>query len=95
MLVNQLGRAVICDFGLARVATEEPTGLTTPTPHTGTIRYASPELLLADVPHHTWESDIRAWGCLLLFVRPPQRAITAPRSPRFAILDHDWVPTLR
>lgn len=60
--------AVICDFGISRVLEDVPTGLTTSGSYKGTSRYSSPELLVADEPKTTIQSDIWAWGCLFLRV---------------------------
>ncbi|KAG8901679.1 hypothetical protein FRB99_005173 [Tulasnella sp. 403] len=67
ILINSLGRAMLCDFGLAKAtdssaAKAEPT---TPANDGGTVRYWSPELFV-DGAHPTLESDVWAWGCLLL-----------------------------
>ncbi|KIM19724.1 hypothetical protein M408DRAFT_57582, partial [Serendipita vermifera MAFF 305830] len=61
---NQVPR--ICDFGLARVFSEElETGMTTTSEHTGTARYLSPELVNSEtsVPP-TLASDVYALGSL-------------------------------
>lgn len=52
-----------CDFGLARVMDNQPSGLTTTTTVKGTTRYLSPELLLDDNAEKTLQSDVWAWGC--------------------------------
>lgn len=62
---------MICDFGLARVFSEQTGGgMTTTSEHTGTARYLSPELVISDtdVPP-TPASDIYALGSLGLEVR--------------------------
>lgn len=87
-LVNILGKALLCDFGLARVLEEIPSGLTTTETHTGTTRYASPELISEDVPCHTLKSDVWAWGCLFLVVRV-QPCYTFP----FFIFNRRWSRT--
>lgn len=58
---------MLCDFGLARVLDDEPSGLTTTGLPKFTLYYASPELL-NNVMYHTLQSDVWAWGCLLLSV---------------------------
>lgn len=65
-LVNERGNAMLCDFGLARVLEEIPSGLTTRSTRIGTLRYVSPELMMD--ARHTRESDVWAWACLLLEV---------------------------
>lgn len=60
---------MLCDFGLAKVLEETPTGLTTEANPAYTLRYAAPELLRESVSLHTLPSDVWAWGCLFLAVR--------------------------
>ncbi|KAG8891135.1 hypothetical protein FRB99_003842, partial [Tulasnella sp. 403] len=65
VLVNDLRRAMICDFGLARSMESMPSGLTTSTfNQCGSIAYQSPELVMG-VSRRSLESDVWAWGCLL------------------------------
>lgn len=59
---------MLCDFGLARVLEEVPSGLTTSKVTLGTPRYASPELVMEDDPLRDLPSDVWAWGCLVLEV---------------------------
>lgn len=66
-LANEHHRAILCDFGLALVQDDFPTGLTTSSLTLGTIRYASPELMEGN-NRRTLRSDIWAWGCLALEV---------------------------
>ena len=68
MLVNDCGEAMLCDFGLSKLIAEDPSGLTTTKSIKGSTRYLSPELVLEEDPQHTLESDVWAWGCLLLEV---------------------------
>lgn len=65
-VVDKEGNAMLCDFGLARIDEEGPSGLTTSDSTKYTPRYASPELLMVTMARHTLKSDIWAWGCLLL-----------------------------
>lgn len=58
---------MLCDFGLARMLEDEPSGLTTTASPKFTLYYASPELL-NNITCHTLQSDVWAWGCLLLSV---------------------------
>lgn len=61
---------MLCDFGLAKVIEAVPSGLTTTTTPSCSIRYAAPELILGGGSPHTLPSDVWAWGCVLLVVRP-------------------------
>lgn len=59
-----------CDFGLATVVDDNPTGLTTSqNASRGTTRYFSPELLEEHTSHKTLSSDVWAWGCVAMEVR--------------------------
>lgn len=60
---------MLCDFGLARIQEETPSGLTTTSQTVGTIRYTSPEVVNEEGLVHTLSTDIWSWGCLLLVVR--------------------------
>ncbi|KAG8894016.1 hypothetical protein FRB99_001572, partial [Tulasnella sp. 403] len=64
-LVEGRPRALLCDFGLARVVDYYSGFTTTGFNTSGTQIYFSPELVLEDEPYRTLESDIWAWGCLL------------------------------
>lgn len=65
-LIDNHGNALLCDFGLATIVDEVPSGLTTPNKDACTARYASPELIMGGI--RTLECDVWAWGCLLLEV---------------------------
>lgn len=68
MLVNGDGRAVLSDFGLSRVPYGGSSGLTTTRGGSkGTTRWCSPEILNGEAG--TPQSDMWAWGCLVLEVR--------------------------
>ncbi|KIO24172.1 hypothetical protein M407DRAFT_53886, partial [Tulasnella calospora MUT 4182] len=67
ILITDLAEAVLCDFGLARLADGQPSGLTTTKTIKGSTRYMSPELLEENAVH-TLSSDIWAYGCLVLKV---------------------------
>ncbi|KAG9030421.1 Phosphatidylinositol (PI) 3-kinase [Tulasnella sp. UAMH 9824] len=64
VLVNDNGRALLSDFGLAQAMEDGPTGLSTSSGFQGTFRYCSPEVLQGTSPN--LQSDIWAWGCLAL-----------------------------
>lgn len=66
-LVDSAGNAMLCDFGLARMLEDAPSGLTTTGSPQFTLFYASPELL-NEGTRHTLKSDVWAWGCLFLGV---------------------------
>lgn len=68
-LIDDAGNAQLCDFGLARILDAEPTGLTTSKTASWSLRYASPEIIKSDQLLHTLQSDVWAWGCLVLVVR--------------------------
>lgn len=71
-LIDDYGNAQLCDFGLARILDDEPSGLTTTKTASWSLRYAAPELIKNDVTSHTRETDMWAWGCLLLVVSCPE-----------------------
>lgn len=58
---------MLCDFGLAKVLEDVPTGLTTTDTPACSIRYAAPEVILSGLPH-TLQSDVWSWGCAALVV---------------------------
>lgn len=73
VLIDDEGNARLCDFGLVRLLSEESTGFTTTTAHTGTTRYLSYELIATDT-YPTSASDVYAVGCLgleFIFLRSP------------------------
>lgn len=61
---------MLCDFGLAKVIEDVPSGLTTTSTPSCSVRYAAPELIVGDGSPHTLQSDVWAWGCVLLVVGP-------------------------
>lgn len=63
---------MLCDFGLARILEDVPSGLTTTSARGCTFRYAAPELVLGD-GLHSLAGDVWAWGCLLLVVSATRR----------------------
>ncbi|KAG8958011.1 general transcription repressor [Tulasnella sp. 408] len=67
VLINDRIEAVLCDFGLARLADGQPSGLTTTKTIKGSTRYMSPELV-EENGTHTLSSDVWAYGCLALRV---------------------------
>ncbi|KAG9021812.1 hypothetical protein FS837_006960, partial [Tulasnella sp. UAMH 9824] len=68
VLITDSVEAVLCDFGLARLADGQPSGLTTTKQTKGSLRYMSPELH-EDNAVHTLNSDVWAYGCLVLEAR--------------------------
>lgn len=68
-LIDEEGNAQLCDFGLAKILEDVPSGLTTTSTSCCSVRYAAPELLHDDSSHGL-ESDMWAWGCLVLVVSP-------------------------
>ncbi|KAG8899557.1 hypothetical protein FRC01_010471 [Tulasnella sp. 417] len=79
VLINDLVQAVLCDFGLARLADGQPSGLTTTKTIKGSIRYMSPELLDEDPvmtglnPYNSHRSDQQV--LLALALRQPPALI--------------------
>ena len=82
VMLNDNGAAVLCDFGLVHIISDEAsTGMTATTNQTGTIRYLACELVNSDdMPDPTTASDIYALGCLGLEV-----------GPRTAFAPNDWI----
>lgn len=74
MLVDALAgkvRALLCDFGLSQIVEADSAGLTTSSFHgKGSPRYMSPELL-EEGARRGPESDVWAWGCVVLEARVP------------------------
>lgn len=84
VLINALGDAGLCDFGLSKLLQERPTAYTLSSLGIGTVRWCAPgtttcvtpkqpltrplELLISDDPHKTMASDIWAFGALALEV---------------------------
>ncbi|KAG9027828.1 hypothetical protein FS837_004158, partial [Tulasnella sp. UAMH 9824] len=76
VLVNDSGEAALSDFGLSRILQElgEPTGLTTSETPRGTLTYMAPELLEEERSRPNRETDVYAFGGLILAVmsgKPP------------------------
>ncbi len=73
ILIDERLNARLCDFGIARILTDEGvmSGLTTTSHHTGTERYLSYELALPDTDElcvPTTFSDVYALACIGLGV---------------------------
>jgi serine/threonine protein kinase len=69
VLVDDDGRAKVCDFGLTGVFSEGMSDYTTPI-NSSTMRYLANELIVAEEPAiATKASDVWAVGCLGLEVR--------------------------
>ncbi|MEV5796603.1 serine/threonine-protein kinase [Streptomyces collinus] len=64
VMVRRDGVVKILDFGLAKLATDDGTALTTTSQHPGNLVYASPELL-SGAPALDVRSDLYSIGCLL------------------------------
>jgi len=66
VLINDIGCAQLCDFGLSRILDDLPSGHTTSL-QMGTLRYQAPELLEGDDTREKWrpttEGDIFAFAC--------------------------------
>ena len=64
VLVKRNGRALLCDFGIARVLGVERTGMTTSGEWKGTYPWCSPEILNGDrlePPSDVWAWAMLAW----------------------------------
>jgi len=77
VLINDIGCAQLCDFGLSRILDDLPSGHTTSL-QMGTLRYQAPELLEGDDTREKWhpttEGDIFAFACTsvrILFDKEP------------------------
>lgn len=72
ILISDDGRALLCDFGLAAVeaAVAETSPVLLPwTTAKGTYRWMAHELVIYDDAQLTRESDVWAFGCVLVEVR--------------------------
>lgn len=67
ILVTDERTAVIADFGLSQLADSTESGLTTTKSIKGSFRYLSPELL-DEGARHTLQSDVWAFGCVMMEV---------------------------
>ncbi|KAG8920606.1 hypothetical protein FRC01_000675 [Tulasnella sp. 417] len=85
VLITDQVEAVLCDFGLARLADGQPSGLTTSKTIKGSTRYMSPELLEEDAIH-TLSSDVWAFGCLVLKVMTGSLPYARARTDQQIIL---------
>lgn len=66
VLVDDVGRAAICDFGLSVAATDDVTGSSSTVSRNGAgaMRYAAPELFSGEIPNYTTCSDVWSFGCV-------------------------------
>jgi serine/threonine protein kinase len=78
IFVDDEGCAKIGDFGLAKSFQETATGLTTSGRALGTIPWVAPELINASLPCHTTNSDVWAFGFVILEVRVHNLPYTQP-----------------
>ncbi|KAG9035107.1 hypothetical protein FS837_002031 [Tulasnella sp. UAMH 9824] len=62
IIVSPDGRALLCDFGLARHSSTPP-ALKSSKSTDAVTRYLSPEICIADRASKTLESDVWAWAC--------------------------------
>jgi len=69
VLIDDDGIPKLCDFGISHVFSEQTSGMTTTSEHTGTERYLAPELVRGERgTRPTLASDVYAMGCLGLYV---------------------------
>jgi serine/threonine protein kinase len=85
VLIDEEGRASICDFGLSIIRDGGPTGYTSSN-FGGTSRFLAPELLDEDT--RTVETDIYAYACTCIEVRSilaGRHALYLACNPLFAV----------
>ncbi|KAF8328934.1 kinase-like domain-containing protein [Cantharellus anzutake] len=84
ILINDTGRAQLCDFGLSRILDGLPTGQTT-SDQGGTLRFLAPELLESseEDSHPTTKSDVYAFGA--------RRSELTVASRRFSLIIHHTI----
>jgi len=68
ILVDATGNARIVDFGLATVARDSNSLVSTVDEQGITARYTAPEILKSDVTRHTKESDVFSFGMIMVVV---------------------------
>ncbi|KAG8846295.1 hypothetical protein FRB96_002047 [Tulasnella sp. 330] len=73
ILINSSREAVISDFGLAKIKSEVPTGMTTEGTTKGTLLYMAPELHLDTSVEGTAETDVYAFALLILEILSRKR----------------------
>lgn len=67
MVVNDEGDALLCDFGIARLVEDKPSGFTTSVGgFKGTLRYVAKELLLDEKVEANPKTDVYSFGSLAL-----------------------------
>ncbi|CAG8702029.1 16851_t:CDS:2, partial [Acaulospora colombiana] len=85
VLVDATGRAQVCDFGLARLLSEESMGMTTTSAHTGTMRYLAYELVVADeTPYANRRNPAQIYRDMSQNI-PPSREIPLDGPPSVEI----------
>lgn len=94
VLVNDSKEAALSDFGLSRVlqSLDTRTGLTTSGGARGTHHYMAMELFAEDTPRATCESDVYAFGGLILRVSP---GISDRYHGTNMCSGHEWQSTFR
>ena len=68
-MIGKMGRSMLCDFGLACILHDEVTHAQTSST-AGTLVFTSPEYLCGSVDKRDKMSDIWAFGCTAVSVRP-------------------------
>lgn len=81
VLISDVGRAMIGDFGLSYIAVASAMASSSGLDR-GTARWAAPELLGNDA-RQTRESDIWSFGCLCYEVRTPDLLKLSPLTPPY------------
>jgi serine/threonine protein kinase len=69
ILVDNQGRAQLCDFGLAIVGSTTTGNMSATDTGAGTLRFMSPERFANEESRRTMSDDIYAFACLCYTVR--------------------------
>ena len=92
ILVDAAGHARIVDFGLATVARDSKLLVSTTEKPWCTPRWAAPEILKG-VAHHSKESDVSAFGMVVIEVRG--HGFTPRKTPSLVYQGFHWQSSVR
>ena len=87
ILVDAAGHARIVDFGHATVARDSKSLVRTTQESWSTLRYAAPEILKG-AAHHSKESDVFAFGMVVIEVRG--HGFTPRQTPSLVYQGFHW-----